>query len=172
MKTPRRPQPYKPRPAGTLKEALAELVTAAGGNVRAAELLRTSASQVQRYTDPAEPDYCMRVDQVRALEAATGRAIVTEFLAREAGGVLLPIETAGLGALGAEIAATAQEIAEMFGAFAEIQSDASEAGAEVTANEAGRAVAEIDDVFEKIAAVRAWFVSIRDGGNAEGGEHG
>ncbi|MBL4757526.1 MAG: hypothetical protein JKY32_07780, partial [Rhizobiales bacterium] len=46
----------KPRPAGSLKQAVDMLVNAVGGQVRAAELAGKSRTVMARYTDDADTD--------------------------------------------------------------------------------------------------------------------
>lgn len=86
--------PYKPRESGSLKEAVAQLVMACGGQREAAGLTRVSPAQMARYTDDSEDNtLCnMPVDIVRVLEHESGRPIVTRYLAAIEGRALLDLE--------------------------------------------------------------------------------
>lgn len=74
---------YKPRAAGSLKEAVAELVLACGGQVEAARLCRVSKSQIARYTDDSGDNETAHIpaDVVACLEVSCGQPIVTAYLA-------------------------------------------------------------------------------------------
>ena len=83
---------YKPRPAGSLKAAIAQLVEAVGGQDKAAYLLGLKARQsVARMTDDAYPATLMRLDQVMILQRASGTRIVTDWMAAEQACVVEPL---------------------------------------------------------------------------------
>jgi hypothetical protein len=103
-----------PREPGTLKDAASALVKACGGLEKASALTRVKPSQMQRYTAPGEPDCHMPVDVVVALELNCAQPLVTQFLALQAGGVLLRVPRGArsrrdymrhLGAIGAKTGA-------------------------------------------------------------------
>ena len=80
--------PVKRRRPGSWKEATAELVRLAGGAEAAAEIVRVGKTQLQRYTDPAEPSYAMPIDVVIALELVVGSPVVTAHMAARQGHLL------------------------------------------------------------------------------------
>lgn len=88
--------PVKRRPAGSLKAAVADLVTAAGGLEAVAAATRVGRSQIQRYTDHDDLERQMPVDVVIVTEALARQPIVTRYLAERAGCVLLAVEAAAL----------------------------------------------------------------------------
>lgn len=122
----RRVGTYKPQRFGTLKEAVAALVEAAGGQAAAAELLGVSRSQVQRYTDPAEPGVSMPLHHIAGLEAAAGQPLVTEALAYRAERLLFLLPESDLlkaGGLGVDLAALGREASDVFARGAEFLAD-------------------------------------------------
>ena len=111
------PRYQNKRTPGTLKKAVADLVSAAGGIVRAGDLLGIGKSQVQRYTDEQERDD-MTVRQVRTLEQVTRTPFVTTFLAHESGHVLLPVDfESGDANLNADLAALGSTSQKLFGNY-------------------------------------------------------
>jgi len=112
----------KPRPEGTLKEAIARLVYACGGTTRVADLLGLSQSQAQRYTDPMS-DTEMRPSQIRTLEMACGQPIVTEFLAAESGFALVPMHATNGKSLPIHMAKVGAAAAKLFEQFAKAMED-------------------------------------------------
>lgn len=87
---------YKKRGVGSLKEAVAELVAACGGQKRASELTRVAKSSIHRYTDDSDENAFthMPVDVVRVLEKHCGEPIVTRWLAGAAGCAVVDLEGA------------------------------------------------------------------------------
>lgn len=83
-------QPYKPRPVGSTKAVITELVSQSGGREEAADILERSVTQVASYTDPETKDQ-ISYDQVRRLIRATKSTIPAEDLALLAGGIFLPM---------------------------------------------------------------------------------
>lgn len=115
---------YVPRPYGTLKEAAASLIEAAGGFPRAAEIARVGQSTLHAYTDPARPDVHMPIDIALALEAATGSHAVTEFLAHSAGLLVLVLPPAKAESeFAIRLATLGQEAADVFGSGARALAD-------------------------------------------------
>ena len=154
----------KRRPEGSLKEATHELVEAAGGQYKAADLAGLSQTMMVRYTDPdgRNAETTMPVAVVRTLEAHTQDPVLTRFLAAELGYILLKIPTAaGSGQLGAECAAMFAETADCAAEMCRALKDN-----RISHAEAGRVINALDDVVEKAAAIRAVLVPIRDGKGA------
>lgn len=149
----------KPRPPGSLKSVLAEMVAQLGGLDRAGELIGRSRTQVARFTDPAEPEAFPTVDQVRTWEAALGKPLVTAFLALEAGALLLMMALGEDGEAAVDLAVIGQETAELFRVYGEALRDGA-----ITRGEAGLMVKEIDDVAAALLTARAHLVEIRDAG--------
>lgn len=155
---------YKPRGAGTLKQAVTELVEVLGGGARAAEFVRVSATQMARYGDPAEADTHMPADIVHTLEAAAGVQPVTSWLAAESGFALLyagpdgPHDAAGhdIWQLTPD---TLRQASEMIAKTIEAEADGT-----VTPAEAGQVVREIDKLLARLMPLRSTFQSIRDEG--------
>lgn len=158
---------HKRRPAGSLKEAQADLVEACDGAVRAAALVRVGRSQLHKYTDADEPNDVvhMPVDVVRVLERFAGAPHVSRFLAAEAGFVLEPV-TPAPGAADERIAAQTVQVAasatELFG-------DASQAleDGHVDPQEAGLIIRDIDALTRRTAELRAVAVTIRESGEED-----
>jgi hypothetical protein len=142
--------PYVQRPAGSLKEATSALVTAVGGQARAADLVGSTQSVVQRYTDPSAPDRSIPVAKVRILEAAARRPIITEFLAAEAGCLLLQPLLDIAGSPNADFATIGQEIGDLFATIHRAQSDG-----RIDPREAGQVINALDDAARAIMAARA-----------------
>jgi hypothetical protein len=89
---------YKVRAPGSLKEAVAQLVLACGGQRRAAELCRVSSPTLAQYTDDSGDNETrhMPVDVVAALEQSVGDPIVTRFLASHASCALVDLSPSTL----------------------------------------------------------------------------
>ncbi len=139
---------YKPRPAGSLKQAVTELIQAVGGLERAATLSRVSTTSLQKYADP-DSERQMPVDVVGALEAAAGQPIVTTFLAAELG---CAVESVGAGDaidLGADMATAMREAADVMQAGADALADGV-----IEPHEAGRIVRETDQALQAMQKVR------------------
>lgn len=155
------PKPYIPREPASLKEAVTDLVTACGGQDRAAALTRVSPSQIQRYTAPDQHDYQMPADVVQALEMACGKPLVTRFLAMATGNVLISTGPGDGLPLSADMGAFGRDAASMFEEFSRAMADG-----KIEAREAAdierRAFAVIDAAASVIAECRR----IRKGGGA------
>lgn len=151
------PGPMKPRPAGSLKAAVAELVTAAGGLERCAELTGRSTTQLFRYTNPESPDQ-MPVNVIMALEAIAARPIVTAFLAQALDHVLLPVLPAA--AAGDVLPGTATLAAEHSDFFAKLAADL--ADGRIDPREAGRLADEAFEVVQAGMTVIAGLRALRD----------
>lgn len=142
--------PYMPRPAGSLKDATSALVTAVGGQARAAELVGSSQSVLQRYTDPTAPDRSIPAAKVRILEAAARQPIVTAFLAAEAGCLLLPLNIEPTGSTFRDFAAIGVEAADLFATVQRAQADGG-----IDQREAGEVIAALDDLARAVMAARS-----------------
>jgi hypothetical protein len=150
--------PYKKRPAGSMKAAVAELVTLVGGLDRAAELLQRSRSQVARYTDAAEADVWPGIDQIRILESVAGEPIVTEFLAHEQWAMLLRLPLGEVNPPAADMAQIAERASDLFQAYGEVlRNDGA-----VDNAEAGRLIQEIDEMLRAGMTARRHLVAVRD----------
>lgn len=117
---------YKPQQSATLKAAYAILVAAAGGLVRAGEILGLSKSHVGRVTDPDSSNARSHFTaaQVRQLQAATKCMAVTEFLAPEERYALYrPEMGAEKPVLTSEVARIAAKSAKLFEEFALAMAD-------------------------------------------------
>lgn len=152
----------KPRPAGTLKAAVSELIDAVGQHDRAGEICEVSKGQVQRWTDPdgEAADRYPGVQKIRALEAAAGEPIVTRFLAAEAGYVLVKPEGVSTQSLPLLTSLLAGEIGDVLRAIADGTAD----DGKLDAREAGRLADEILQAMGVLASAYAVASSLRDGG--------
>lgn len=139
---------FKPRPAGTLKAAMAALVEASGGTVRAADLLGLGQAQVQRCSDAAEPRYELKLSHVRTLERDCGQPIVTAYLATEARCALVPLTAMADAPLGADMARFGERASKLFAAYV-----AASADQRLTSQEAGELKAEVQAVMSALAAM-------------------
>lgn len=152
---------YKPRPAGTLKDAANELIQACGGLRRSADNARVGTNTLFTYTDPGEDNAgrFMPIDIVRELERVAGAPIVTRFLAAEAGFGLLDLSPATTFenwhlALKELLREQGEDVSALLDAMA---------GDDITPDEAGALVKELDETVNVIADIRAQLTNIRDG---------
>jgi hypothetical protein len=155
------------RPAGTLKQATAELVDAVGGGYRAGDLAGVSQTQIVRYTIDSEEfaDTTIPAGRLRLLELAAREPVVTRFLAAEQGYLLLRMPEDGDGGMLAERSARiAAQVGRLFEDIARALSPAGEGGASVTPREAGTLIHELDALFGLGSGLRSELVAIRDGG--------
>lgn len=146
----------KPRPAGSLKDAVAQLVAACGNQVEAARVCRESMmfrgslshQTVAAYTDDGRADRHMPVDIVAALEAKANDPIVTRYLASRAHAVLLPLDPAMTQASYAVLlSAIGKETGEFFAEAAQALADGRLIG-----SERGRARAQAVEAMTALAA--------------------
>lgn len=154
------------RPAGTLKQATAELVACLRGQARAAMLCGVSQTMVMKYTVDSEEfaDTTIPVGRLLSLELAAGKPFVTSFLAAENNCVLLPIpKVIDKG----QLAERASKVGSTFGPLFEDVSTAlspmGDGGASVTRKEAGCLVADLDALIQAAMEMRSGLVAIRDG---------
>lgn len=158
--------PNKPRDLGKVKDVVTRLVSACGGIKSAAAVdgVRVGKTEMGRYTcdDQFKGSHFMPVDVVLALEAHCGAPIVTEYLAAEAGAVLLRIPREVTGKWLAEITRLTDERADVVRAICE----ALDGDGAIDAREAGRAIKEIDEDMAVLASLRARLADIRDLGAA------
>lgn len=139
----------KVRPRGSLKAAVAKLVASVGVE-RARELTGRGATQLYRYGDPDEAAQ-MPVDLVAALMRDGGATAVADYLAAEAGCVLLPLTPlAGPAELAAHVGAVGRHVGTAFQDYAEALADG-----EIDAGERARLIADLDDILQAAAAARA-----------------
>ena len=146
--------PYKPRPPGSLKAAVSALVSACGGRAVAAEHLGLSQTQVQRYTDPAEPDIHMPLNRVLVLQRMAGVAPVTELMAAEMGGAVLWLPKGKPDALARDIAGVGETASRLFGDYGKALGDPRSPG-RVDRREARRLMPIADEVMAAVAHLRA-----------------
>lgn len=154
----------KPRPAGTLKDAVLQLVDANGGHVRSADITETVKGTVQRWTD-ADGDTASvfpGVNKVRLLEAAADDPIVTRFLATEAGYALVKVlePQRASEAIAVMAAVAGGEVGDVMRAVADAMQD----DGHIDAREAGRIIKEIDEAMGALMAARSWVSAFRNGG--------
>jgi hypothetical protein len=140
---------YKPRQAGSLKQAVSGLVDACGGQTQVAVLLNCSAQHVARMTDDGNKAE-MRMAQVVLLELKCGRRIVTEYLAAEQGCIIEQIKPSAPAALPIIVGRITTEFAELLSAAAKD----CQAG-RLTAVNAANVLSETDDVVSAIITLRA-----------------
>lgn len=154
------PHLIKPRPPGTLTERVARLVEVVGIK-RAAEICGVTPNTVRRWTDD---DYAEGISarNVRLLELAAGVPVVTEYLAHEAGCVLLQLTGLAGAGIGADLAKVGAEIAEVFGRAHEALAD----DGRIDAAEAGTLIREVDDAIRALATVRGDLKAIVERGPA------
>lgn len=150
MNTPGR---TKDRTPASLKEAYSHLVDACGGDVAAGNLAQKSKSQIQRYTDEAEPDVHMPVTVALALEASCGNPFVTRFMALATNHILLNTTTKDDAPLAQDLAAVGREMALLFEEFGASLSDGKIDGPEAAKIEA-RAMAGISALASVISETR------------------
>jgi hypothetical protein len=151
---------YKPRKDGTLKRAQADLVSAVGGLSRAADLINKGQSFVQECTDEAKPKVELKLSQVRALEKDCGQPIVTAFMALEANHVLVPIEFNSSAPLATDMVRLAEEVAFLFGKYAEASADG-----KITKQESAELKGKIDRCMSAMAAARVHADAITNEGD-------
>lgn len=108
------PGRIKNRTPASLKDAYSQLVDACGGDVRAGNIAQRSKSQIQRYTDEAEPDQNMPIPVVLALEAACGEPFVTRYMAMATGHILLSTTPESDAPLAQDLAKVGKEMARLF----------------------------------------------------------
>ncbi len=156
---------YRPRPAGSLKASVAELVDHVGGLKRAADLTDRSVAQMARYTDDHHPDQ-MTVNQVRLLEREAGQPIVTRFLAAEADHVLLHVVPLGSDAIDLDFARIGAGVGHLFEGYAEALSDRHSPG-KVDGREAGRLIELTDHLMSVMAAAREKLRARTEGDTAK-----
>ena len=148
------PGRIKGRTPASLKDAYSQLVDACGGDVRAANIAQRSKSQIQRYTDEAEPDQHMPAPVILSLEAACGEPFVTRFLALATNHVLLATESKKDDApLAQDLAAVGREMARLFEQVGAAMSDGRVEGGEAAQIEA-RAMDGVTALVSVIAETR------------------
>ena len=150
--------PVKPRPSGSLEDAVTRLVVANGGFQRAAVMTRVSDTQLLRYSDPTMPDSHAPIDIVRALETACDDPIVTEALAAAAGCVLLRLDGGAddRETLHRDVAAIGERISAVFAQYAEAMAN----DGAVDRREAGRMLSEVDRALRALMHVRGHLYEI------------
>lgn len=154
------------RPAGTLKQKVAELVAEVGGQSRAADICGVSQTMLSRYMSDMEDfaDVTIPVGRLRLLEMAARKPVVISFLAAELNCVLLQMpEPVDKG----QLASRASKVGSTFGPLFEDVSIAlspmGDGGAAVTRKEAGCLVADLDALIQAAMEMRGGLVAVRDG---------
>lgn len=143
----------KPRAAGSLKEAAAQLVVLCGGQTRAAELCRVSRSQVARYTDDSDDAIAvhMPADVIICLEEHANDPVVSRYLASRTGHALLPLDPAITpNTYPALLARIGKETGQMFG-----EASAAMRDGRLAPKERGRVRREAIELMTAIAALVA-----------------
>lgn len=151
------PGRIKRRTPASLKDAYSQLVDACGGDVRAANIAQRSKSQIQRYTDEAEPDQHMPAPVILSLEAACGEPFVTRFLALATSNVLLATESKK------DDAPLAQDLAAVGREMARLGDSAAMADGQVDLPEAAQIEARAMDGVTALVSVIAETRRIRKG---------
>ena len=156
---------YKRRPPGTLKEATDQLIDAAGGQKKVADLFNWKRQYLHEYSnDGDDSNRTIPAGLARQIEAFLGDPILTRFLAAEAGCVLLPLPKASAsGRIGVDFALLAQRFGELAAEYGRALDMRGAGGAGVTPAEAGRLVAEMHDFLEALAGPLAEMSARRDG---------
>lgn len=86
--------PYRPRPVGSVEEALVALFDQAGGADQVADLLAKRLTMIAAYTDEKEENKHIRFCDVVRLTRYTGARAGAEYLAELLGGfVVIPDQT-------------------------------------------------------------------------------
>jgi hypothetical protein len=159
---------YKRRPPGTIKEATDQLIDAAGGQKKVADLFNWKRQYLFAYTndDGEDARLTMPVGLARLIETHVGDPILTRFLAAEQGWLMLPLpKAAGGGQAGLDCAAIARRFGELMEEYGKALDPKGSGGASVTPAEAGRLVAEMHDLLEALAGPLAMMSALRDGGD-------
>lgn len=141
-----------------LKIAFGELLGLVGGLEAAAGLCRVGKSTLARYASlsPADAECFAPVDVVRALEAVAGEAIVTTALATMADGTFVKLPSVA-------------HPADLFGALAALSREVSDTTTAICAGfndgkfcdvDAGKTLAEVDDVIARATQMRALLLTI------------
>lgn len=149
----------KPRSAGTLEAAMAELVAAVGGQVRAATITGLSQQFVFAATDDAPENRrkSLSVRAVAELEAAAGIRPVTEWMAHQTGCVLLPvIVPAADDNVAADMAAIGERVSALFARYASALSN----DGSIDAREAATMLAQLDPGLRAILNMRRALLDI------------
>lgn len=139
--------PIKPRQPGTVKAAIAALITEAGGVPLVQVKLGMGTSQVYAYTDPQAADE-ITFAKVAALTAASCSA-AAEYLCALAGGAFLP----GAPPEGDIRALTAESVREHGEAIATLLEHMSDG--KLSADEARSALPDLDQAVQSLMALRA-----------------
>lgn len=132
-----------------LKTATRALVKACGGIEAASSLTRVSKSEVGRYQESCGA--FMPIDVVADLEEATGKAFVTEQLARQAGCVLLPLAPRSADAAWAKrLSDIGAEMGDVFRRTGEALSN----DGKIDSREAGALISEVNEAMQTLADMR------------------
>lgn len=147
---------YKRRPAGSLKQALDALVTAAGGARQLGADIGCNESTVAQYTDPARTDRYMPVDKLHRTHRVTDDARVLEWLAANlpTPAVVVRIPAAPVPCLFEHAQRLQREVAEYMDRLLAALRDG-----ETDADEAGALHADGMDVIREMVAAVAQFAS-------------
>jgi len=144
----------KPRPPGSLKQAVAQLVEALGGPQKVSDFAGVSPTQIGRYTDADSENahVNMPVNLALSLEKILGEPVITRFLAREQGRVLVYLDPGErpVAGLGAGAAAMASDVSAFYGNLAAVLAS----GEELTPAKAGALIENCDSVATKVLELR------------------
>lgn len=157
--------PYQKRTPGSLKDAQQRLVSAVGG-LDAAEIVlegRVKRGQLARYTSQIDDNLFthMPADVIRTLERVAGAPVVTEFLAAEAGAMLVPVTTCESRAESylAHLGAVGEKSGDLFRTMTGALADGV-----MTPVEAGENMAVVMHLTSALAVLYARLAKVRDGG--------
>lgn len=160
--------PYQRRTPGSLKYAQQRLVSAVGG-LEAAEMVlegRVKRGQIARYTSEIDDNLFvhMPADVIRTLERVAGCPIVTEFLAAEAGAMLVPVTMCESRAETylAHLCAVGEKSGDLFRTMTTALADGV-----MTPSEAGENMAVVMRLTSALAVLYARLGRVRDGEGAE-----
>lgn len=153
-----------------LKLATGELVQALGGIEGAAASLEKGKSVVGRWANRADPDHFINIADLVALELLSPRPVVTELLCKMAGGLFVPHVdlAADEGSLAWMVMQLSKELGDVSGEMAGALADG-----QVTAREAGAALAQLDDLDRVSQRLRGALARIESDGariEADGGK--
>lgn len=143
-----------------LKTRTRKLIEKAGGAEEAAGRTRVRPSALYNYGNVNNPDHFMPVDVILDLEADTGEPIVSAYLAKITGHVLIPVVArVGDGELARDLARIGKETADL---FARVASDM--ADGKVSREEAAATITEVDEAIQALSSFRARLSLIDQGG--------
>ena len=131
---------YRPEHHGTLKDAMVELVEAAGGLRAAADICRLNKTRLGEICSPHRDDVHAPIDVVQALEMATGCRAVTHHLAARHGALLVEMG----------FTETAVVLNDLRGGVLRSNADAVKAAADSISNQMAAAADQLRQLIERV----------------------